>query len=302
MTKYGHTRSSLAKHSLAPKKRFGQNFLVNQKTAERIARAAGVTDQDTIVEVGVGLGALTQPLAEKAARVIGLEIDSGLIRFHEEEGDLPANVELRHLDVLKADFGELVESCGGPLKIVANLPYSISNPFIFTLIENRRRVESAVIMVQKEVADRLMAEADTKDYGIPSVMLQSCADISRLLTLKPAEFHPRPKIDSTVVRIHFNHDTLVSLQGQPYQFRLCQKIVRTTFNQRRKTIANTLTSASFFEGAPSVDKSTNRELTLEAISVSGLAPTCRPEVLQVNDFIVLTLAFERVQKRVGVTD
>lgn len=291
MTRYGETRNSLDKHSLAPKKRFGQNFLVNKKTAEAIVRSGQVSENDTILEVGVGLGALTQPLAERVKKVIGLEIDSGLIRFHQEEGDLPENVTLIHQDVLKADFEELAKQCGGPLKIMANLPYSISNPFIFKLIENRQYVSTATIMLQKEVADRLMAVPNTKDYGVPSVLLQSCASIKKLLTLKPGEFHPRPKIDSVVIRIDFSTQALENADGKPYSYRMLQKIVRTTFNQRRKTILNTLSSASIFQESDEIDKSTNKRLTEETILKAGIEPTARPESLSLEDFINLSLSF-----------
>lgn len=293
MTRYGQTRDSLGKHSLAPKKRFGQNFLVNKKTAESIVHAAKVTGDDTILEVGVGLGALTQPLAEKASAVIGLEVDSGIIRFHQQENDLPGNVTLIHQDVLQADFIELSERCGGPLKIVANLPYSISNPFIFKLIENRKYVERATVMVQKEVAERLTAAPSTKEYGIPSVLLQSCASISKLLTLRPAEFHPRPKIDSTVIGIHFNRETLYSTTGDTFDFSLFQQIVRTSFNQRRKTISNTLSKGRSPLLLFSTDKTANKKVIEEAIRSAGFEPTIRPEVLSVEDFIQLTLSLEK---------
>lgn len=297
MTRYGQTRNALNDHSLAPKKRFGQNFLVNSKTAINIVKAAKVSPDDTIIEVGVGLGALTQPLAETARNVIGLEIDSGIVRFHEEENDLPENVTILHQDVLKADFDEIYRRCGGPLKIVANLPYSISNPFIFKLIENRHLVESAVIMLQKEVGERLMAKPSTKEYGIPSVILQSCATISKLMTLKPAEFHPRPKIDSVVIRMVFHADKPVSETGSDIQFPLFQKIIRQTFNQRRKTISNTLTNCWFFSPDKSLDKQVNKRLTLEAIEGAEISPTVRPEVLTVEQFIRLAVSFEKIINR-----
>lgn len=291
MTRYGETRNSLDKHSLAPKKRFGQNFLVNKNTAEAIVRSGNVSENDTILEVGVGLGALTQPIAEIAKKVIGLEIDSGLVRFHQEEGDLPDNVTLIHQDVLKADFSQLSEACGGPLKIMANLPYSISNPFIFKLIENKQYVSSATIMLQKEVADRLMAVPNTKDYGVPSVLLQSCASIKKLLTLKPGEFHPRPKIDSVVINIDFSAHSGEDAESTPYSYKMLQKIVRTTFNQRRKTILNTLSSASLFQESEDIDKPTNKRLTEEAIATAGISPTARPESLSLEDFIKLVVSF-----------
>lgn len=297
MTKYGQTRNALNDHNLAPKKRFGQNFLVNSKTAINIVKAAKVQPDDTIIEVGVGLGALTQPLAEAAQNVIGLEIDSGIIRFHEEENDLPENVKIIHQDVLKAQFDDLFRACRGPLKIVANLPYSISNPFIFKLIENRHLVESAVIMLQKEVAERLMAVSSTKEYGIPSVLLQSCATITKLMTLKPAEFHPRPKIDSVIIKMVFHADKPVSETGNKIHFPLFQRIIRQSFNQRRKTISNTLANCWFFSPDKSLDKQENKRLTLEAIEAADISPSVRPEVLSVDQFIKLAVSFETAIKR-----
>ncbi len=281
MTRYGQTKTTLRDHQLAPKKRFGQNFLVRQQTAERIVQAAQVTREDTVVEVGVGLGALTQPLAAAVKKVIGFEIDKGLVTFHQEKQDLPDNVELQHQDILTADFAALAKSCGGPFKILANLPYSISNPFIFKLIEERQWLSSAVVMLQKEVSDRLIAAPRTKQYGIPTVLLQSCASIQPLFTLKPQEFHPPPKIDSTVVHISFFEQNETKLP--PCDFTLLQQIVRTTFNQRRKTLNNTLATASLF----SDDKRSNKEMTAKAITAAGFATTLRPEELTVADFIEL---------------
>lgn len=292
MTSYGHTRHDLDKHSLAPKKRFGQNFLVNRRTAEAIVRAGKISKDDTVIEVGVGLGALTQPLAEQAGNVIGLEIDSGIIRFHEEENDLPPNVTLLHQDVLKADFQELSQRCGSPLKIMANLPYSISNPFIFKLIENREQVAEATIMLQKEVAERLMARPATKEYGVPSVLLRSCSTIRKMMTLKPAEFHPRPKIDSVVVRIEFSHTPFQSAEGIPFSYPVFQHIVRATFNQRRKTILNTLSGAGLIPGAATREKSDVKQMAEKAIRAAGLEPSLRPEVLLLDDFIRLAIVFQ----------
>ncbi len=290
MSKYGkHTHETLRSKKLAPSKRFGQNFLVNRHTAEAIVRAGRLRDTDIIVEVGVGLGALTVPLAAAVKHVYGFEIDSGIIRFHEEEGDLPANVTLIHQDVLTADFTEVFSLCGGKLKIVANLPYSISNPFIFKLIDNASLIDSATIMLQKEVAERLMAEPATKEYGVPTVLLASRASVKKLMTLGPGEFHPRPKIDSVVVVIDFNakKDALPE-----HDYRLLKQIVRTAFNQRRKTILNTLTGAPFLaEAIP--DKVAAKEVCGQAIARAGVPPQARPETLTIHDFIALAREFDR---------
>jgi 16S rRNA (adenine1518-N6/adenine1519-N6)-dimethyltransferase len=293
MTGYGKTKQSLQLHSLSPKKRFGQNFLVHRRTAEAIVQAGGVQKEDMIVEVGVGLGALTIPLAEAAGHVFGLEIDSGIIRFHQEENDLPENVTLIHQDVLKADFNSLVNQCGGPLKIMANLPYSISNPFLFKLIDNREQMAWATIMLQKEVAERLMAQPGSKDYGVPTVLLQSCATVRPLMTLKPAEFHPRPKIDSVVVRIDFSSTAERIEQLPEYDFQIFRYIVRAAFNQRRKTLLNTLSRAKLFSLLPVIGKAEEKELTGRIIERAGISPGIRAEDLILEDFIRLAIEVSR---------
>jgi len=297
MTKYGqHTRATLKSNQLAPKKRFGQNFLVHKPTAEAIVRAGKVSTTDIILEVGVGLGALTLPLASMAQHVFGYEIDSGIIRFHEEEGDLPENVTLIHQDILTANFQEIAAKCGGSLKILANLPYSISNPFIFKLIENASLISNATIMLQKEVADRLMAAPSTKDYGVPTVLLASCAKVHKLMTLKPGEFHPRPKVDSVVVNIDFEDASKQPTKDCKYDYPLFRQLVRTTFNQRRKTILNTLSSAGLFSELVNKDKAKNKEITLLAVEQANLAPTARPETLLFTDFINLAIQVARYRE------
>jgi 16S rRNA (adenine1518-N6/adenine1519-N6)-dimethyltransferase len=237
----------------------------------------------------VGLGALTQPIAEQAKEVIGLEVDSGLVRFHKEKDDLPANVTLLHQDVLKADFNDLFQRSAAKLKIMANLPYSISNPFLFKLIENREMMDWATVMLQKEVADRLTASPGTKQYGIPTVLLRSCATVKSLITLKPGEFHPRPKIDSVVVRIEFS--PVVPANENSYNWPLFQRIVRAAFSQRRKTLLNTLTAGGFFKEQAAGDKKITKQLTKEAIRLADIQEGARAETLDLEQFIVLSRAF-----------
>ncbi len=298
MVPYGrHTRHTLISNQLAPKKKLGQNFLVNRNTAEAIVRAGMVSNTDIILEVGVGLGALTTPLAAAARQVYGYEIDRGIIRYHQEEGDLPDNVTLVHQDILTADFPQIAKRCGGSLKILANLPYSISNPFIFKLIDNASLIDSATIMLQKEVAERLTARPSTKEYGVPTVLLASCATVKKVLTLKPAEFHPRPKIDSVVITIDFQARRIDQDKNHSpeYDFALFKKIVRTTFNQRRKTILNTLSDAGFFVTKVGNGKAENKTATETAIACTGISPAARPETLTVADFIDLARAIAQLQ-------
>lgn len=295
MSRYGRIAyETLKQHSLAPKKKFGQNFLVHRETAEAIVRAGNVSSDDTIIEVGVGLGALTLPLAQAVQKVIGFEIDRGIVRFHESEQDLPSNVTIIHQDILKADFNEIVKLSGGPLKILANLPYSISNPFIFKLIDNADLIDSATVMLQKEVADRLSAEQNSKVYGVPTVMLATCATVTKKLLLKPAEFHPKPKVDSEVIRIDFSSASEKGRSIRDYNYALLKKIVRATFNQRRKTILNTLSRANVFGLEGPVNKTLNKELAKEALQLASIHPTARPETLSAAEFITLTNFVESI--------
>lgn len=284
-----NTKKSLQDHGLAPKKRFGQNFLVHSHTAEAIAASARLNPDDIAVEVGVGLGALTHPLASRVQYVYGFEVDHGIFRLHQEQKDLPTNVTLIHQDILKADFKKLAENCGGKLNIVANLPYSITNPFLFKLFDNASVVSSVTVMVQKEVAERLMAKPNTKAYGVPTILLGSCATISPLLLLKPAEFHPRPKVDSMVIRLDFSQiDRVVSAEINRELF---QRIVRTAFNQRRKTLLNSLCVPHLLH--PACEPKKSKEVTKEVIVKAGLLPSARPENLTIDDFLALTRVIEQ---------
>ena len=277
------TRQILRQQGLAPNKKLGQNFLVHRHTAERIVAAADVRPDTTVIEVGVGLGALTVPLAAAAARVIGLEADSGIVRMHEQQGDLPANVTLVHADVLKIDLAGLADRSGGRLRIVANLPYSISTPFIFRLIDHCDLIESAVVMLQKEVARRLLAKAGSKEYGIPSVLLAVCAAVQPLLDIGPAEFHPRPRVDSTVVRITFNPPPQQVLELGEFDRGLLRRIVHSAFGQRRKTLLNALSGAGLVH---------DRRLLATCIEKAALPPSIRAEQLEPKDFVRLSRSIQ----------
>lgn len=272
------TKQLLKRQGLAPHKKLGQNFLVHERTPRRIVDLAGLQPDDQVIEVGVGLGALTRPLAAAVAKVIGLEVDSGIIRFHQEQQDLPANVELVHADVLKVDFAPLVEP-GKRLKIVANLPYSISSPFLFRLIDQAELMDFAVVMLQKEVAQRLMAQPGSKEYGAPTVLLAACAEVRPLLAVNPAEFHPRPKVDSLVIRIDFHPRPKRVQDLGAFDRKLFTRIVHAAFGQRRKTLLNGLAAARVLD---------EKEKLAEAILAAGVSPSDRAETLSLEQFVTLT--------------
>jgi 16S rRNA (adenine1518-N6/adenine1519-N6)-dimethyltransferase len=287
-------RTTLLRNKLAPHKKFGQNFLVHRQTAEAIVRAAGIEKQDMVIEVGVGLGALTGPLAQAARQVLGYEIDSGIVRLHKEEGNLPANVTLIHQDILKADFAEIAARCGNRLKIVANLPYSISNPFIFALIDNAALLDSVTVMLQKEVAERLAAQPGSKEYGVPTLLLSSCATVKTVLQLSPAEFYPRPKVDSVVIRLDFRNRQVPPSLAREEDFALFRLLVRSSFNHRRKTILNTLGQIDLLP--PKNDRARQKSAVSAAIIRAGLQPDRRPETLSLEDFLRLTEEFARTRR------
>ena len=270
----------LKQQKLAPKKRFGQNFLVNKNISEKIVRLAGIHPDDTIIELGVGFGALTSHLAKSCKKVIGLEIDSGIIRYHKEEGNLPDNVTLLHQDILQADFSKLASESGGRIKIIANLPYSISNPLLFKLTLHRDEMEWAVLMLQKEVAQRLSANIGTKNYGIITVRMAACASAQKLLDLGPQHFHPRPKVDSRVVRITFYPKPKRAEALPDYDYTLFKIVVDAAFQQRRKTLVNALSSSSLL----GIDKKSIET----ALVQMKLDSRIRGEKLQVEDFVALT--------------
>jgi len=277
------TKSILRDRKLAPKKKLGQNFLVNKMIIEEIINKAAPKPDDTIIEVGVGLGALTMPLAKRVKKIIGIEVDSGIVALHHEKKTLPENVELLHEDILECDLAKLAAKAAAPLKIIANLPYSISNPLLFRLIENRQHLTSAVVMLQKEVGMRLVASPGTKEYGVLSVLLGACASIEKLLTIGPGNFHPRPKVDSVVVRITFS-PTPTEVKNRPVcDHALLKQIVKKAFQQRRKTLLNALGAAPF--------SNLDKEQTKELIITCGLSPTVRPDKLTITDYINLTNKF-----------
>lgn len=275
---YEKTKTILREQGLAAHKKLGQNFLVHRHTAERIVVLAGITNEDTILEVGVGLGALTTPLAKQAKKVIGIEADSGIVQWHRDQQDLADNVTLIHEDILKTDLQNIAAQ-HGRLKIVANLPYSISSPFLFRLIDHRDIVDWAVVMLQKEVAQRLMAEPGTKQYGVPSVLFAGCAAIEPLLQVKPGEFHPKPKVDSMVIRITFTPLPKKLKNIPEFDWHLFKKIVNICFAQRRKTLLNGLAAGGF---------EADKKKLAEIIENAGISPTIRAEKLTFEKFVDLS--------------
>jgi 16S rRNA (adenine1518-N6/adenine1519-N6)-dimethyltransferase len=256
-----------------PKRSLGQNFLVHQGTIETIVSISGIQPGDRVVELGAGLGAMTRELSKKASKVVGLEIDERLIKWVREKRPLPGNVELRHSDILRVSFKGLAEEMGGPLKIIGNLPYNISSQVLFKLIEECNHINRAILMLQKEVAERLVSRPGSKAYGILSVVTGYCAEVTKLMDIPPGLFRPRPKVTSTLVQLEFREPVIVATD-----FAFFKSIVRQAFQKRRKKVINALKGLASF----------SQDEILHALEVCGIDPGYRAEVLSIENFVTLS--------------
>lgn len=272
-----NTIEILQRHHVVIQKKFGQNFLIDTKVLDRIIRAAGITGEDCVLEIGPGLGTMTQYLAECAREVVAVEIDRNLIPVLEETLAPYHNVTVINQDILKMDIRGLAEEKGGrPFKVVANLPYYITTPIIMGLFEKHVPLESITVMVQKEVADRMQAGPGTKDYGALSLAVQYYAKPEIVANVPPNCFIPRPGVGSAVVRLTRYERPPVQVEDEGKLF----SVIRAAFNQRRKTLANSLGNAR--------DLGISKERTGEILEKVGLSPTVRGEALTLEQFAELS--------------
>ena len=266
------TRAIMERYGFNFKKGFGQNFLIDTNVLDNIADAAGITSEDTVLEIGPGFGSLTQTVAERAKKVISLEIDTKLIPILNETLADYNNIEIINKDVLKCDIDELSieKNDGKPFKVVANLPYYITTPIIMDMLEKHSAVTSMTVMVQKEVAERMSAKPSTKDYGAITVLCQYYTEPSIVANVPASLFVPPPKVDSAVLKLKVLDKPSVEVKDEGVFFR----VVKAAFSQRRKTLLNCL-SANF--PIPKDEIST----LLESI---GIAPSRRGETLSLKEF------------------
>jgi 16S rRNA (adenine1518-N6/adenine1519-N6)-dimethyltransferase len=232
----GEVRAVLERHRLLARRDLGQNFLCDEGLADRLVALAGVESGDSVVEIGTGLGLLTRALAARAARVVTLEVDAGLVRALRAEDLLPPHAELIHADVLRTDLRGLVAGCTPPVRLVANLPYSISGPVLRRLLALRDVLVGWSVMVQREVAERLLAAPGSRVYGSLTVLHRLTVEVDRALALEPGCFHPAPRVRSTFLRIRPRAEPLLA----PGELSQVERVVRAAFSQRRKTLANAL--------------------------------------------------------------
>ena len=272
------TKEIINKYSFAFQKKFGQNFLIDSNVLESIIRGAEITKDDFVLEIGPGIGTMTQYLCEAARQVVAVEIDKMLIPILEDTLSEYDNVEVINQDVLKVDIKSLAEekNNGKPIKVVANLPYYITTPIIMGLFESGVPIDSITIMVQKEVADRMQTGPGSKDYGALSLAVQFYATAKVILNVSATCFMPRPNVDSAVIKLTRHKEPTVNVADEKLMF----KIIRASFNQRRKTLANGLNNAP--------DIHLSKEVIQESIEELGVPVTIRGEALTLQQFAQLS--------------
>lgn len=236
-----NTAQIIQKYQFTFQKKYGQNFLIDSNILDKIIESAQISKEDCVLEIGPGIGTMTQRLAEEAGEVVAVEIDRHLIPILEDTLSGYDNVTIINEDILKVDINKIVEERNGgmPVKIVANLPYYITTPIIMALFERHIPLKSVTVMVQKEVADRMLVGPGTKDYGALSLAVQYYAKPEIIAKVPAACFMPRPNVDSAVVRLTLYEDPPVKAKDETYLF----AIIRASFNQRRKTLVNGLINA-----------------------------------------------------------
>ncbi len=273
-----NTIAVLQKYNFNFQKKFGQNFLIDTHVLERIIREAGITKDDFVLEIGPGIGTMTQYLCESAREVVAVEIDKNLIPILADTLQDYQNVTVLNEDILKVDINALAQekNGGAPIKVVANLPYYITTPIIMGLFESHVPIESITVMVQKEVADRMQVGPGTKDYGALSLAVQYYAKPEIVANVPPNCFMPRPNVGSAVIRLTCHEKPPVQVDDEKLMFSL----IRASFNQRRKTLANGLNNAP--------DIHLSKEAIQESIAELGVPAGIRGEALTLEQFAALS--------------
>lgn len=271
----------IQKYQFAFQKRFGQNFLIDAHVLEKIVSAAGITKDDCVLEIGPGIGTMTQYLAESAGQVIAVEIDTNLLPILTDTLKDYSNVKVINQDILKVDINELVKEYnnGRPIKVVANLPYYITTPIIMGLFESNVPIDNITVMVQKEVADRMQVGPGSKDYGALSLAVRYYASPYIVANVPPNCFIPRPNVGSAVIRLTRYQEPPVQVKDPKLMF----KLIRASFNQRRKTLQNGLNN--------SPEISFSKEEITKAIESLGVSSSVRGEALSLEQFAQLANYF-----------
>ncbi|MDY4838060.1 MAG: 16S rRNA (adenine(1518)-N(6)/adenine(1519)-N(6))-dimethyltransferase RsmA [Roseburia sp.] len=283
-----NTIAVLQKYNFNFQKKFGQNFLIDTHVLDKIINAAEITKEDFVLEIGPGIGTMTQYLCENAREVVAVEIDKNLIPILEDTLKEYDNVTVINEDVLKVDINKLAEEKNNkkPIKVVANLPYYITTPIIMGLFESHVPIDSITIMVQKEVAERMQVGPGTKEYGALSLAVQYYAKPEIIANVPPNCFMPRPKVGSAVIRLTRHKETPVQVEDEKLMFR----IIRASFNQRRKTLVNGLKNSG--------ELSLSKEIIEESIEELGVPLTIRGEALSLEQFAMLSnIIYRKIENK-----
>jgi 16S rRNA (adenine1518-N6/adenine1519-N6)-dimethyltransferase len=263
----------IRQYAIKPRKSLGQSFLMEQNVIRKISAIAQVTKNDIVVEIGAGIGILTEELAQNAAKLIAVELDDKLVEVLKDKLLKYNNVQIYSGDILKFDFEAISRGGQQKIKVIGNVPYNISSPVLFHLLSFRKVIDSFVFMLQKEVIQRLVASPGGKDYGVPSVILQMFATVEKVLDVPASCFYPPPKVESSVMRGFFRERPLVELADEEFFIRL----VRDSFAQRRKMLINNLKKSKLLEGVLG-------SFLNEALRMAGIDGTRRSETLSIEEF------------------
>ena len=281
-------RDFFALNHTRPKKQLGQNFLVNPEVLDIILEAGELTDTDTVIEIGAGFGYLTEALAQRAERVIAVEVDELLYKVLAGQFATDSHVQLLNADILKLEINVLFSDGTHPVpplspdrtrnvpdtfKVIANLPYNLTTPILWKLLDHHKRIHSCVLMMQKEVAERIVAEPGGKDYGALTIGVAYRTDATLIATLSPENFYPVPKVDSALVKLTMHQHPRVRVENEDFFF----KVVRTAFRTRRKMLKNTLIRSRL----------TSAKVLETALAELGIAPERRAETLDITEFAAL---------------
>ncbi len=278
------TKETIAKHNFHFSKSLGQNFLIDQNIITKIIDGAEIGPEENVIEIGPGIGSLTQELTERAKKVVAIEIDKSLIPILKETLQDRDNVEVINDDILKVDLNRLIREKfdNGAVTVIGNLPYYITTPIIMKCLEEKVPIKAIVIMIQKEVADRMKAKPSTKDYGALSVAVQYYCDVENIVNVPPSVFIPQPKVDSSVIRLIVLKEPRVKVISEEIFF----GIVKDSFGKRRKTLLNSLSSGGL---------NLSKDMVRAVFSACGIDEKRRGETLSLQEFAIL--ANEIAKKR-----
>ena len=270
-------RILLAVHNIRPKKQLGQNFIIDPAFTKMIVNRSGISPEDVVLEIGAGLGALTIPLARKAKKVFAVERDRQIIDILKTEilASGLSNTVIIEKNILTVDIEVLAENIGRKIVVMGNLPYNISSQILVQLIKSRKMVSRAILMFQKEMAQRISAQPDCKDYGRLSVMLRYCSNIKKLADARASLFYPKPKVDSEILELRFKSKAVHPARDEAFFFR----VIKAAFGNRRKTLKNALAASEL-----DIDANTAADI----LERSGIDPVRRAETLNTAEFVKLS--------------